>query len=368
VPESKVYSPPPAAAAEVGNGSAVSAPRRPRSAAIQNAQRPTLEAVAARARVSRATVSRVVNGSVTVTDDLRDAVLKAVAELGYVPNLAARSLVTHRMDSYALVLTEPAGRSFSDDTFFPSLVLGVSQELEAAGKELVLQTVTSPGSLDRIQQCAASRYVDGVMVASTLGADPLTRELARRGVPVVVNGRPRGRSAVPHVDVANADGARLAVRRLVAEGRRRIATIAGAQDVTGGIDRLAGYRAEMRENALRPTVAVGDFTRESGAAAMRRLLADEPGLDAVFVASDLMAHGALRALRRSGRQVPGDVAVIGFDDTAVAWYAEPPLTTVHQPILEIGRTMARQVLRLAGGDAVEPSLVLPADLVVRESA
>jgi DNA-binding LacI/PurR family transcriptional regulator len=329
---------------------------------------PTLEAVAARAGVSRATASRVVNGSVSVTDELRAAVLRAVAELGYVPNQAARGLVTNRMDSYALVLTESAGRSFSDDTFFPSLVLGVSRELNGAGKELVLQTVTSPASLDRIRQRAAGRYVDGVMVASTLGADPFTRELARMGVPVVVNGRPRGRSAVPHVDVANADGARLAVHRLVAGGRRRIATIAGAQDVTGGIDRLAGYHAAMKECALRPTVAVGDFTRDSGGAAMRRLLAEDPGVDAVFVASDLMAHGALRVLRQSGRQVPGDVAVIGFDDTAVAWYAEPPLTTVHQPIEDIGRRMARQVLRLAGGESVEPTVTLPADLVVRESA
>ena len=338
------------------------------SSDAQESHRPTLEAVAARAGVSRATVSRVVNGSMTVTTDRRAAVLRAVDEMGYVPNQAARSLVTHRMDSYALVLTESAGRSFSDDTFFPSLVQGVSQHLDEAGKELVLQMVNSHRSHDHIQQSAAGRHVDGVMVASALGADPLTHRLVRMGVPVVVNGRPRGRFTTPCVDVANADGARLAVRRLVTAGRRRIATIAGAQDVTGGIDRLAGYRDEIVASGRRPIVAFGDFGRESGSAAMSRLLEDEPRLDAVFVASDLMASGALRTLRRAGRRVPDDVAVIGFDDTAVAWYAEPPLTTVHQPILDIGRTMARQVLRMAGGEAVEPSIVLPAELVVRESA
>jgi DNA-binding LacI/PurR family transcriptional regulator len=338
------------------------------SSEARESHRPTLEAVASRAGVSRATVSRVVNGSMTVTADMRAAVLRAVDEMGYVPNLAARSLVTHRMDSYALVLTESAGRTFSDDTFFPSLVHGVSQHLDEAGKELVLQMVNSQRSHDHIEQSAAGRYVDGVMVASAQAADPLTHRLARMGVPVVVNGRPHGRPRVPYVDVANADGARLAVRRLVGSGRRRIATIAGAQDVTGGVDRLAGYRTELTESGRPPVVAFGDFSRASGSAAMDRLLADEPHLDAVFVASDLMASGALRALRRAGRRVPDDVAVIGFDDTAVAWYADPPLTTVHQPILDIGRTMARQVVRMAGGEAVEPSIVLAADLVLRESA
>ncbi|MET8149159.1 LacI family DNA-binding transcriptional regulator [Actinoplanes sp. NPDC049668] len=334
----------------------------------RNSYRPTLEAVATRAGVSRATVSRVVNGSTTVDVDKRAAVLRAVDEIGYVPNLAARSLVTHRTDSYALVLTESAGRSFSDDTYFPSLVHGVSQQMDEAGKELVLRMVNSPRSQDHIEQSVAGRHVDGVMVVSTLGADPLTRRLVRTGVPVVINGRPPDRFPVSYVDVANADGARLAVRRLVDSGRRRVATIAGAQHVAGGIDRLAGYRAELTESGRPPIVAYGDFGRESGSAAMDRLLADEPRVDAVFVASDLMASGALRALRRAGRKVPDDVAVIGFDDTAVARCAEPPLTTVHQPILDIGRTMARQVLRMAGGEPAEPSIVLATELVLRESA
>jgi DNA-binding LacI/PurR family transcriptional regulator len=330
--------------------------------------RPTLEAVAKRAGVSRATVSRVVNGWTSVSTDIRDRVLRTVAELGYVPNQAARNLVTHRTDSYALVLTESAGRGFSDDPFFPALVHGVMQELDAAGKELVLLMANSGQSHDRIQKYAVGRGVDGVMVASMHGADPLPGVLPQSGVPVVVNGRPMARSPVPYVDVANIDGARLAVRRLVDSGRRRIATIAGPQHMVGGIDRLAGYRAEIQDSHRRSIVAVGDFTGQSGSVAMRQLLADAPHLDAVFVASDLMAHGALRALRLAGRRVPHDVAVIGFDDTEVAPYTEPPLTTVRQPVLDIGRTMVRQVLRMARGEAVEPSIVLATELVVRESA
>ena len=344
-----------------GNGDAHS------SRTASRRDRPTLETVAAQAGVSRATASRVVNGSTSVSIDIRDAVLRAIRTLDYVPNRVARGLVTQRMDSYALILTESAGRIFAEDPFFATVVHGVVQELDTAGKELVLQMVGSERSRERITDYALSGHVDGVMVVSIHGADELPQTLADKNLPVVVNGRPMGRSTVPYVDVANADGARLAVRRLVGSGRRRIATIAGPQDAPGAVDRLAGYRAELRDSRRRPIVAVGNCTRESGSSAMRRLLAKHPRLDAVFVASDLMAHGAVRVLRMSGRRVPDDVAVIGFDDTEVARYTDPPLTTVHLPIQDIGRTMARQVLRIARGEPVEPSIVLGTEFVVRES-
>ncbi|MDI6104186.1 LacI family DNA-binding transcriptional regulator [Actinoplanes sp. NEAU-A12] len=330
--------------------------------------RPTLETVADLAGVSRATVSRVVNGSTSVSPDLRDTVLRAVRTLGYVPNRAARGLVTQCMDAYALVLAESAERIFSEDPFFSTLVSGAAHELAAAGKELVLHLASSQQSLDRVRDAALSGHVDGVMVVSMCGAEELAGTLAAQGVPVVVNGRPLGLSPVPYVDVANVDAARSAVRRLVDSGRRRIATIAGPQTVPGAIDRLTGYRAEMRHSRLPPAVAVGDFTYSSASSAMRRLLTDHPRLDAVFVASDLMAHAAMQVLRLSGRQVPSDVAVIGFDDTEPARYAEPPLTTVRLPVHEIGSTMARQVMRMARGERIERSVLLSTEFVVRESA
>lgn len=331
-------------------------------------ERPTLETVAALAGVSRASVSRVVNGSTTVSPDIRAAVLRAVQALGYVPNRAARGLVTQRMDAYALVLTESADRIFEEDPFFSTLVHGAAQELAAAGKELVLHLASSPRTREQVRNDALSGHVDGVMVVSMHGAEELPCTLAGLGVPVVVNGRPLGRSRVPYVDVANVDAARLAVRRLLESGRRRIATIAGPQTAPGAIDRLTGYRLEMR-HSRRPLIeAFGDFTYESAGAAMRRLLDEHPRLDAVFAASDLMAHAAMRVLRLAGRRVPADVAVIGFDDTEPARYAEPPLTTVRLPIRDIGRTMARQVVRLAGGEPVEQSVLLGTELVARESA
>ncbi|WP_326829561.1 LacI family transcriptional regulator [Streptosporangium sp. NBC_01810] len=325
--------------------------------------RPTLEKVAARAGVSRATASRVVNGSTRVAPQIREAVNRAVDELGYVPNQAARSLVTQRADSIALVFPEPATRVFSEDPTFSGIIRGVSMEIEEADKQLVLMLTGLAGGYQRVERYATNGHVDGVIIASMHGTDPLPGVLARRGVPVVCSGRPSVPSSLPYVDMDNAGGAERAVRHLVEQGRRRIATIAGPQDMIAGIDRLNGYRAVLRDSDRRSIVAVGDFTRESGAVAMRQLLADDPEIDAVFVANDLMALGALPALRQAGRQVPGDVAIVGFDDIPAASYAEPPLTTVRQPTVEMGRRLARMVLDLEE----KAQVTLPTELIVRGS-
>ncbi|SCG36045.1 LacI family DNA-binding transcriptional regulator [Micromonospora halophytica] len=330
--------------------------------------RPTLEAVARRAGVSRATVSRVVNGSTTVAGPIQEAVRRAVAELGYVPNLAARSLVTQRTDSVALVMPEEATRVFSDDQVFPGIIRGAAQELEAADKQLVLMLAGSPAGHARVERYTTGRHVDGVLFASLHGADPLPGKLAQLGIPVVCSGRPLGGAQVPYVDVDHLGGVSRAVRYLITNGRRRIATIAGPQDMVAGIERLAGYRNTIAEAGLPERVAYGDFTRESGARAMHQLLAEHPDLDAVFAASDLMAHAALRTLREAGRRVPQDVAVIGFDDIETAAYTDPPLTTVRQPIVELGRALTRQLLRMTAGEAIDEALILPTELVLRESA
>ena len=334
-------------------------------------ERPTLEAVARRAGVSRATVSRVVNGSTTVAAAIREAVNQAVEELGYIPNQAARSLVTQRTESIALILPETANRVFSDDMFFPAVIRGVSMELEAADKQLVLMMAGSAASHDRVERYATAGHVDGVMFASMHGADPLPVSLARLGIPVVCSGRPLlpAASAIPYVDVDHFGGVSAAVRHLIAQGRRRIATIAGPQDMVAGIERLNGYRSALDQADLPTLIAVGDFTRESGIHAMTELLDADPKLDAVFVASDMMAHGALQTLKNNNRHVPEDVAVIGFDDFEISRYSDPPLTTVRQPIVDMGRTMARQMLALvAGKPDVPTAVVLPTDLVVRASA
>jgi DNA-binding LacI/PurR family transcriptional regulator len=337
--------------------------------------RPTLEEVAAHAQVSRATVSRVINGSPRVSPRARAAVERAVERLGYVANSAARSLVTQRTDSVALVVSEPDVRVFADP-FFGGVVRGASPELTAAGKQLVLITAQSEGDRVRIARYVGGGHVDAVLLLSLHGADPLPTALARAGVPTVIGGRPLAfadlpYADLPYVDMDNRGGARDAVSYLLERGRSQVATIAGPQDMCAGVDRLAGYRDALAQHRDHPPlIAYGTFTQQSGEQAMADLLEREPGLDAVFAASDLMAVGALRALRRAGRRLPDDVAVVGFDDLELATMTEPALTTVRQPTVEMGRQMANLVLALAERPHAPRArgLILPTELVIRQSA
>jgi DNA-binding LacI/PurR family transcriptional regulator len=331
----------------------------------------TLDGVAREAGVSRATVSRVVNGSPKVSPDVRRAVERAVLRLGYVPNSAARSLVTRRSESVGLIITEPANRLF-EDPFFPRLLRGISAELSARNLQLVLLMPEDSDAEQRLERYLAAGHVDGVLLVSLHGADPLPAHLQARGVPMVVGGRPPGGVAASYVDVDNREAARSAVRHLAALGRQQIATITGPLDMGAGADRLEGYidglseLGRARDDRL---IAEADFTYEGGAAAMRRLLEAAPDLDAVFVASDLMAAGALNVLRTAGRAVPGDVAVVGFDDSPLAAATEPPLTSVRQPIEEMGRELVR-LLVASIEDAKRPArrVLLSTDLIQRASS
>jgi DNA-binding LacI/PurR family transcriptional regulator len=331
----------------------------------------TLEAVAREAGVSRATVSRVVNGSPKVSPDVRRSVERAISRLGYVPNPAARSLVTRRSDSVGVVITEPTRRLF-EEPFFPRLLRGITAELSANELQLVLLMPETAADEARVERYLAAGHVDGALLASLHGEDPLPARLASRGMPLVVAGRPPDGSVASYVDVDNRDGARTAVAHLVEGGRRRIATIAGSKDMNVGIDRLGGYRDAVARAGLAPDAkleAFGDFTYDAGVKAMRALLKVRPDLDAVFAASDLMAAGALSTLRQHGRRVPDDVAVVGFDDSAIAESADPPLTSVRQPVEEMGREMARLLMTsIAHPDAVPRHVILGTRLVRRASS
>jgi DNA-binding LacI/PurR family transcriptional regulator len=331
---------------------------------------PTLEQVAALAGVSRATVSRVVNGSPKVSPEVRAQVERAVAKLGYVPNRAARSLVTRRAGSVALVVSEPHARFYSEP-FFAGMVRGVSAVLAETGVQLLLLIAQDLPDRDRLERYVVGGHVDGVLLASLHGDDPLPATLDRAGVPAVLVGRPAGPFPASWVDADNRGGARAAVAHLAARGRRRIATVSGPLDMGVGLDRLDGYRDGLAAAGLAADpglVEPGDFTEEGGAAATARLLGRPgPPVDAIFAASDLMAAGALRALRAAGRRVPEDVAVVGFEDSAVARYAQPPLTTVRQPIEEMGRQATRLLLATMAGEAAGMHLILDTVLVVRAS-
>jgi DNA-binding LacI/PurR family transcriptional regulator len=331
---------------------------------------PTLDEVAELAGVSRATVSRVVNGSPKVRPEARRAVEAAVAQLRYVPNRMARSLVTRRTDTIALVLSESDTQVFSDP-FFARVVRELSAALADTEMNLVLLAARGEREQEKVARYVRQGHVDGVILMSLHSRDTLPLVLAEAHVPLVLSGRPLDGLPVCYVDADNAGGAREATAHLLAAGRRRVATVTGPRDMIGGIDRYAGYRAALQEAGVAEDpglVAEGDFTEAGGGAAMATLLERAPDLDAVFVASDTMAVGALRVLRAAGRSVPGDVAVVGFDDAPVAATCDPPLTTVAQPLGEMTSLMTELLLQQVGGDEEVRVRVCPTRLVVRESA
>ncbi|WP_307835860.1 LacI family DNA-binding transcriptional regulator [Phycicoccus sonneratiae] len=342
-------------------------------------RRPTLEQVAERAGVSRATVSRVVNGAATVEPGLADRVRQAVDELGYAPNLAARSLMTRRTDAVALVAVESPNRVFGDP-FFAAVTRGASQELGRSGVHMVLSMVQTDADLERFAGFLRGGHVDGALVISEHGDHDVVGLVERCGIAVVAGGRPVATHPdAAHVDHDNREGGRLAARHLLARGCRHIGTVAGPQDMTAGVDRLVGFREELGSAFDGSLVEVGDFTTTGGARATSALLQRRPNLDGLFVANDLMALGALTALREAGRQVPEDVAVIGFDDADVAAVAAPPLTTVRQRTETQGRLMAQLLLHRLGRRSADPlpeldaaeasgAVVLGVQLVVRDSA
>jgi len=345
---------------------------------------PTLEDVARTAGVSRATVSRVVNGVRNVDPAIQEAVRRAVSVTGYAPNRAARSLVTRRTDAVALVVSgagaEPddegaAGRgSFTAqvfaDPFFGRVVTGVVDSLRPRGMHPVLMFAETSRAREEVVEYLRQGSADGALIVSTHAEDPLPRLITEAGLAAVLYARPARPVGISYVDLAHRDGARLAAEHLLARGCRRIATIAGPLDVAAGQERLAGFQEALaRQGASVPPVVEGRFTQQSGEIAMERLLAEHPGLDGVFAANDLMATGACHVLREHGRRVPEDVAVIGFDDSSAASACRPPLTTVRQPVEDMAAEMTGLLLdRLAAPGRPVTSVVFEPVLIVRDSA
>ncbi|MFD3842701.1 LacI family DNA-binding transcriptional regulator [Streptomyces sp. NPDC058642] len=334
-------------------------------------QRPTIITVAARAGVGRTTVSRVINGSELVSEKARAAVLAAIAELNYVPNSVARGLVTSRTNSVALVIPESESR-LGSEPYFSAVIRGVSTALAETRTQLQLVLVRDQAERDQLTESVAERRVDGVLLVSVHEHDPLPGLLEDMGLPTVLAGRRSPDESLSHVHSDNTGGAATAVNHLLARGRRTVATISGPLDMDVARSRLQGWREALEKAGHQATdrlVASADFTEEGGAAAMRSLLERVPELDALFVASDVMAAGALAELRRQGRSVPDDVAVVGFDDSIIARHTNPPLSTVRQPVEEIG-AMIGHILLEEIGDPERPRrrVTLPTELVVRESS
>jgi DNA-binding LacI/PurR family transcriptional regulator len=329
--------------------------------------RPTMDDVAAVAGVSRGTISRFLNGGRYVSPAATQAIERAIRQTGYVVNQHARSLVTQRSQSVAFILSEPQRLLFEDPNF-NVLLGGCTQALAAHDVTLVLAIAGSQDERKRVSRFVTSGHVDGALLVSAHSGNPIMDELLAKGVPVVACGTPLGHERdLAYVAADDRDGARQMVRYLQERGRHRIATITGPLDTPGGVQRLAGYRDVLPDAPDRFVATAEAYTRTAGEAAMSRLLAQASDLDAVFVASDLLAAGALAALRRAGRRVPEDVAVGGFDDSSVATTVEPALTTIRQPLPRISAEMVRLLLGLIDGES-PAAVILPTELVPRDSA
>lgn len=328
---------------------------------------PTIDEVAELAGVSRGTVSRVLNGGHYVSPASLRAVETAMRDIGYAVNQSARSLVTKQSNAVAFVLSEPQERLFEDPNF-SVLLRSCTQALAEQDVSLVLMLEASDDERDRVLRYVRGGHVDGVLLISAHAGDPFITDLARSGVPAVACGKPLGENVtIPYVAADDCEGARQMTRYLVERGHRRIGMIAGPQ-IVGGPERLQGYQDILGRKALkRLVVSASDYSHEAGVTAMRQLLAASPDIDAVFVASDLLASGALTQLRRAGKRVPDDVAVGGFDDSRIARESDPPMTTIRQPLELVSREMVDVLLRLIRREEVS-SRVLPTELVVRESA
>jgi DNA-binding LacI/PurR family transcriptional regulator len=348
----------------------VGAPHPKSRGAARRATRrgPTIDDVARMAGVSRGTVSRVLNGGRYVSPAALHAVEQAMSETGYVVNTSARALVTRRSNAIAVVLSEPQELLFEDPNF-SVLMRAASQRLAESDLSMVLMIAGNADERDRVAQFARAGHVDGVLLISAHAGNPIFDELMDARVPVVACGKPLGREGrIPYVAADDRDGARQMVRYLRVSGRERIAMITGPLDTSGGQDRLAGYRDVLGDDVREERIVnARHYTHRAGEEAMVRLLDQAPDIDAVFVASDLLAAGALATLRRAGRRVPEDIAVGGFDDSQIALATTPALTTVRNPLDVVAVAMVEMVVKHIAKEPVESELV-QTELVRRESA
>ena len=333
---------------------------------------PTIRDVALEAGVSRSTVSRVLNGGSLVSPDAAEAVRAAMERTRYVASHSARSLKTHRSGAVALVVTENQERLFEDPTT-STVFRGLNARLSEHGQALYLALADDDRTRRSLVQQLRSGLLDGAVLLAVHAADPLFTMLldpAQHSPAVVMSGLPLGAGRrLPYVSARDKAAARQMARYLIGRGRRHIGIVAGPQDTGSGSERLAGFRAafDAAPAGVVPYEAVtATYSAEAGERAMLELAAAAPELDAVFAASDLLATGALTALRRLGRRVPDDIALAGFDDSVLARRAEPALTTMRIPFEQATAELVRLLLARIRGETVT-SVRLDCELVVRGS-
>lgn len=307
----------------------------------------TIREVARKAEVSPSTVSRVIAQSTLISEETKVKVRQAMEELGYVPNAMARSLANAKTWTIAIVMPRSAELAFQNP-FFPEVIRGIASLTSVKRYDLLLLTpVTVEDEYLETMRVVKEHRVDGVIFLYSRTEQPLLAELTELGVPQVVIGRPLGENAVSWVDNDNAEVSRQVTTKLIDLGHKTIAFISGSLDFVVSLDRQAGYKQALLENGLEwqpRLVKIGDFLEEGGYQATLELLDSDPDITALVIADDVMAFGAMRAARERNLALPEDLSVISFNNTPMAQYIVPPLSSVEIHAADLGVEAAALLL------------------------
>ncbi len=327
---------------------------------------PTISDVARRARVSIATVSRVLNGTTPVAPKTAARVAAAVEALEFVPRAAARGLASRCTHTLGLVLPE-IGREF----FLP-LLRGIEAEARHAGYELLIETTRTPDTARRTLGGLGEHNTDGLIIFTDSLENAELSRLYKKGFPMVLlHQTPPEGAHIPVITIENKSGAEKLVDHLIeSHGCRRIAFLRGPAGNEDSEWRERGYRAALKRHGIAfdpMLIAYGCYEGDEAQAAVEQWLLDGLQVDAVFAGDDDAATGVLAALRSAGKRVPGDLAVVGFDDVSISRYLTPALTTVRSPIEQVGRESVLQLMRAVRGEATDSITLLPTELVIRNS-
>jgi LacI family transcriptional regulator len=328
----------------------------------------TIAKIAELAEVSQATVSRVLNGYVHVRPEIRERVQRIIAETGFQPHHVARLLASNHSNMIGLVI--PSGpQTVFIDPYFLALTEGISKATNQHKQTLALFIFHSlQEGHDTIQSIINTGMLDGLVMTADMKDGTLIPQLIAAEMPFVLIGRMEGLDEIHYVDADNLEGGYMATKHLLDLGYTRIGTICSGENKSGD-DRFQGYRRAMQEAGIEldmNLVYFGDYSLNSAYNGMKKLLPECP--EAMFVSSDTMSLGAIKAIREAGLTVPDDIAIVGYDDLPPALQAEPPLTTIQQPIYETGRIAVEILLEVISNPRQQPiQTILPNKLIVRAS-
>lgn len=339
-----------------------------RSNSVKVREDVTIDLIARAAGVSRATVSRVINKSAKVSPELEKAVKRAIKKYDFMPNTTARSLAGGRSGMIALLMEE-SGEEFFQNPFWGEVVQGFSSVITEAGMQPVLLIRPKSGTEATLFSTLRAGQTDAIAIFSWHRPVKSFEKLLDPNMIIVLGGDLGGSQNFPYVDVDNVKGGYLATKHLIDSGCRKILTITGDLKLQSGRDRLDGYELALKENGLPiddELIIHGDYTQLKAENIVQRLVENNVKFDGIFAANDLSAVGAINILTRNGILVPRKVKVVGFDDSPIAKHNEPSITTIHQPIRELGAEVATSLLSLLEGREVE-NKILDVRLIERAS-